>query len=424
MDTNSKATLKVIFLTMFLDIVGFSLIFPLFPHLLRHYLAVDGESLLLRTLASGGASPVLFGGILGGLYSFLQFLAAPLWGGLSDKKGRRPILLLSVFSLGVSYLLWAFASSFALLVLARILGGLMGGNISVATAAIGDVTGPGERARGMALVGVAFALGLILGPALGGALSLVRLDTLLPGWGFNPFSAVGLFGAILCFGNFLWLWAKLKETRPVGAGGPSSYPRSINVLRLWQVPGARARLIVRANFFFILSFSGMEFTLAFLAVDRFAFTPGDNALMFVFVGLVLAIVQGGWVRRRAFSLGEGRVARWGLLLTMAGLLLLGWAPTVTLFYGGLILLGTGSAMVIPCLTALCSLHTGPESQGQVMGVFRSLGALGRVLGPPGAALVYWGHSPILSYALGAALLLVPLAQLVWAQRGREGKSEA
>jgi hypothetical protein len=186
----SKKTLKIIFLTIFLDIVGFSIIFPMFPALAKHYLIEDPNNFFLRmiidtiqsiTFASGqlGMSPVvLFGGTLGALYSLLQFVAAPLWGGLSDKVGRKPILVFTMFGMFISYVFWFFAGSFTVLILGRIIGGLMGGSISTASAVVADVTDQKNRSKGMAIIGIAFALGFIIGPAMEEfSLSLTYSDT-------------------------------------------------------------------------------------------------------------------------------------------------------------------------------------------------------------------------------------------------------
>ena len=189
----AKSTMSIVFLTLFLDLVGFSIIFPLFPSLAKHYLQYDGDNYFLNLIfnsvssltAAGGVTDkisgiVLFGGALGALYSFLQFIAAPLWGTISDRIGRKPVLLVSVFGLAVSYLLWFFSGSFTTLIIARFIGGIMGGNISTATAVVADVTTSKNRSKGMALIGIAFAFGFILGPAMGGIFSLIRLDELYP----------------------------------------------------------------------------------------------------------------------------------------------------------------------------------------------------------------------------------------------------
>ena len=171
-----KLSLGIVFLTIFIDLVGFSIIFPLFPAILEHY----GQSGLLQNLtnsldafseATGAGdrfTPVLFGGILGSLYAALQFFFAPIWGSLSDQWGRRSVLLVTTLGVFGSYLLWGFAGKFFLLVLARFVGGCMSGNISVATAAVADITTKENRSKGMGIVGAAFGLGFILGPALGG----------------------------------------------------------------------------------------------------------------------------------------------------------------------------------------------------------------------------------------------------------------
>lgn len=176
----NRSRLGVIFLTLFLDLVGFSIIFPLFPAMLDYYLPSGdgGHSLLGQLIAplanwaerSGAADPrfmtaVLFGGILGSLYSILQFICAPLWGAYSDRVGRRKVLLITISGLALSYILWFFAASFWVLVLARVLGGAMGGNLSVATAAVADTTTRAKRSSGLAIIGIAFGLGFKIGRA-------------------------------------------------------------------------------------------------------------------------------------------------------------------------------------------------------------------------------------------------------------------
>ncbi|HEY9247491.1 MAG TPA: MFS transporter, partial [Rariglobus sp.] len=172
-------SLGVIFLTLYIDLIGFSIIFPLGPDLLKHYLAVDGQSGLLGWLlghvnalaATFGNEThlpeVLFGGIISSLFSILQFIFAPFWGSLSDKRGRRPILLLTVAGTALSYLLWVVSGSFWLFLLARLVAGAFGGNLSVATAAVADVTTRAERSKAMGVVGAAFGLGLVTGPMVG-----------------------------------------------------------------------------------------------------------------------------------------------------------------------------------------------------------------------------------------------------------------
>ncbi|MCH2364698.1 MAG: MFS transporter, partial [Planctomycetes bacterium] len=176
-----KSPIGVLFLTVFVDLVGFSIIFPLFPEMLEYYGKEDNffATLIAQLAELSGEqgekrelyTRVLFGGILGSLYSILQFLFAPMWGRLSDRIGRRPVLLITIGGLCVSYLVWIFSHSFLLLIISRVLGGAMGGNISVATAAMADSTDEKNRAKGMGMIGMAFGLGFILGRAIGALLA-------------------------------------------------------------------------------------------------------------------------------------------------------------------------------------------------------------------------------------------------------------
>lgn len=421
----SKRVLKLMFLTMFLDLVGFAIIFPMFPAMAKYYLSVDKDNFILSammdligsiqsatTTADGAplmSTIVLFGGLLGALYSLLQFIAAPVWGTISDRIGRRPVLLISVAGLFLSYLLWIFSGSFTLLVLARIIGGFMSGNLSIASAVVSDVTDEKNRSKGMAVIGIAFALGFVFGPALGGILSLFNPIQHWPqfeAYGVNPFSTPALLAAVLALVNFFTIWKYMPETWTKGTTG--HLVRSINPLKLFAplpLPGVNTTNI--AYFFFITAFSGMEFTLTFLAVERLGYTSLDNAYMFIFIGFVIGMVQGGYVRRKAHQVGERKMSFMGLLAIIPGLVVLAFAQKAWMLYFGLFFLAVGSAMIIPCLTSLASFYTPKHMQGQSLGIFRSLGSLGRVIGPIYASLVYWKFGSINAYLIGAVLILLP-----------------
>ncbi len=423
----------VIFLTLFLDLVGFSIIFPLFPSMLEYYLdSGDGTNALLGPLLEAlhslsGTAPVdglphpqvvaLFGGILGSLYSLLQFISAPFWGSLSDRIGRRPVLIVTITGIAISYVLWFFSGSFEVLVAARVVGGLMSGNIGAATAAIADSTTAENRAKGMGMVGAAFGLGFIAGPAIGGALSLVDLSAASPSlaaFGANPFSAAAGGALLLSVLNWIWVYRRFDETLPPEKRGEeTSAERSSNPLRLFRpvdLPGTNLTSLI--NFFFIFSFSGMEFSLTFLAADRFDYGAGKNALLLSFAGLTMAFVQGGLIRRLAPKHGEVRLARVGLATILPGLVLIAFATSEFMLYVAVFLLAVGAAIVIPCLRALVSLYTPAERQGEVLGIFNSLGALARVGGPIAAAVAYWTFTATFAYVGGAAILLIPLALTV------------
>ncbi|MCA9692081.1 MAG: MFS transporter [Nannocystaceae bacterium] len=416
-------SLGVLMLTVFLDLVGFSIIFPLFPEMLAHYLGVDGDAGLLGHLiealraAAGGAgaqadfyTQVLFGGVLGSVYSLLQFLAAPMWGALSDRVGRRPVMLATITGAVVSYGMWVVAGSFTLLLVARVIGGIMAGNISVATAAVADCTDARSRTKAMGMLGATFALGFIVGPAIGGGLSAIDLtDTLswLPG--INPFSAPALGAFALTLWNLLWVLSRFRETlAPEIRAQNQVGRRPVNPLvlaRPTRVPGVdRTNLI---NLLFIGAFAGAEFTLTFLARDRFGYTARDNVWIFLFVGVTVAAVQGGLVRRLAPKVGERPLTRAGILLTAVGLVVVGPARSEAILYAGLFLLAVGTSLATPAMTSLISLYAPEERRGELIGVFRSFGSLGRAIGPLVTAVAYWRYGPETPYTTAAVILLAP-----------------
>ncbi len=417
-------SLGVIFLTLYIDLAGFSIIFPLFPEMLTFYLEKDGSAGLLGGLLSildqvaeisgmgDHFAPVLFGGVLGSLYAFLQFAFAPFWGALSDHHGRRRILLLTVAGTALSYLIWIFSGSFLLLVLARLFGGAMSGNLSVATAAVADVTTRKDRAKGMGMVGAAFGLGFITGPAIGGAFALINpLEThpALAAYGINPFSVSALAAFILAMVNLAWIWRRFSESLPKEKRTETANLRERNPISLLRVRhDPPVRRTNHVYFLFIFAFAGMEFTLSFLTVDRFGFSTVQITYMMVFIGLILILTQGIIVRRIIPRLGERRVAVTGLLMVSMGFAILALAGTTGVLYLGLTVMAIGAGLTTPSLTSLVSLYTPEDRQGQVLGTFRSLGSLARAVGPIIASFVFWFFGSAWSYGLGAALLIPSL----------------
>lgn len=407
---------------VFLDIVGFSILFPLYPALLEHYVALEGDGSLVGRLAAklselSGDDPlrvnVLFGGLLGSLYSVLQFLFAPIWGGLSDRIGRRPTLLVTLAGTLVGYILWVFAGSFWVLLGSRLLCGLMAGNISAATAVVADITSGRDRAKGMAMVGATIGLGFIFGPAIGGALwALGDTDpsaTWGTGFAWNPFSIPALAAAIFATVNLLIVLARFSETLDPQAMAKAAHTRVRNPLaqtRRLQIPG-----VARTNLVYLLAFTAFgaaEFTLTFLAKDRLNYSPKDMIWIFVYSGLLIVIVQGGFVRRLVPKLGEKRLAITGLTLFLPGLVLVARAQSSSVLYAGLTFLAIASALVVPTLSSLASRYTPPDRQGLALGTFRSMGALARAVGPLMGGLLYWRMGSGAPFYVGAALILIPL----------------
>lgn len=421
---STRSTLGIVFLIVFLDIAGFSIIFPLFPKLLEHYVAQEGAGSAigrlgawLRELAGSDTNAVhtLFGGLLGSLYGIMQFVFAPIWGGLSDRLGRRHTLMLTLIGTAVSYVGWALAGSFALLIAARLLGGIMAGNISTAAAVAADVSSGKDRAKAMGIVGMAIGLGFILGPAVG-ALSMTSALSLyeaLPGlrpYGLNPFSTPAVAALLLCLLNLVWMAQKLPETLPPERRQPRrgalAVLRPFHRLKSLEFPGvARAHWIY---FVQLTAFAAMEFTLSFLAAERLGYGIPQITWMFVFSGVVIAIVQGGMVRRMVPRLGERKVALYGMATMLPGYLLVGFAGSSLVLYLGLLLLSAGSGLAMPSLSALVSRYVPSDRQGLAQGTLRSLGSLSRASGPVLGGLMYWKFGSASPYWIGAAVMLWPI----------------
>jgi MFS family permease len=437
-DNAPRTSMGVIFLVLFLDLVGFGILFPLYPRMLDHYLHTE-PGVLASVMAWVDASfpaatplqrSALFGGLLSGVYSLLQFIAAPLWGRVSDRFGRRPILLLSLCGSVVAYTMWMVAGSFTVLLVSRLLAGVVGGAAVMASAAVADTTPtPASRAKGMALVGMAFGLGFILGPVIGGlsADESIRIDQgALAAWGFNPFSTPAAISAALSLGNLLWALRSFHETLPperraAGAVGE----RSANPLKLFATANL-GMAIVLLNVVILLHtllFAGMETTLGFLATERLAFEPRQIGYLFGFIGFMSALMQGLLFRRLAPRIGSKPLAIAGFALLAPGFALIALVdghPGLGLLVLGVTVLGAGTGLVFPALNTLVSLAAGERNQGLALGSFRSASALGRAIGPMIAAIAYFTWSPAAPYWIGALGILVPLGLVTLVATKRPG----
>ncbi|MFT5288342.1 MAG: MFS family permease [Planctomycetota bacterium] len=431
----SRGPMGLVLLIVFLDIVGFSILFPLYPEMLDHYVGLEGSGSMIGDLAAwlqglADDNPkrmtVLFGGLLGSLYSVLQFVFAPIWGGLSDRIGRRPTLLVTLAGTLVGYVLWVFSGSFLVLILSRILCGIMAGNISTATAVVADITKPKDRSKGMAMVGATIGMGFIFGPVIGAVLWSQAPDDTVWGTGFamNPFSGPAIAAATLAAVNLIGVMIRFPETLKKQAGDVAGHIRVRNPLA--QGKSLKAPGITRTNLVYLMAFSAFgaaEFCLTFLAEDRLGYKPTDMKWIFAYSGVIIVIVQGGFVRRMAPKIGEKRLAIAGLVLFIPGLALISQAQGTGLLYFGLTFLGIASALVVPTLSALASLYSPANRQGLALGTFRSMGALARVVGPIFGGLLYWRMGSGAPFYVGAALILIPLALAIGLPPVPEQKDE-
>lgn len=411
-------SLGVIFLTLYIDLIGFSIIFPLGPDLLDYYLSLEGRSgalgwLLAQTDALAQAfgiqsyAPVLFGGVISSVFSILQFIFAPYWGAVSDRRGRRGVLLMTVTGTALGYLVWICSGSFWLFLVSRLVSGAFSGNLSVATAAVADVTSRGERSKAMGLVGAAFGLGLVTGPTIGAVTSHFNLLVHYPSLarlGINPFSVSAFVAFALCLINLAWIASRFTETLTPEARAEAREPRLRNPIR--AILGLENPAVRRTNlvaFVFSIAFVAMESALTFLASNRFGYTARENGMLLAFLGACAIITQGYIVRKLLQVADEVRVLTAGLAFTAVGMLVIGYASRPWMLYVGLALLALGSGLVNPSTTGLISLYAGAREQGRVLGIFRSLSALARAFTPVLAGVVFWRYGSTSVFVGGAVL---------------------
>ena len=417
-------SLGVIFLTLYIDLIGFSIIFPLGPDLLEYYLKLEGHTGALGWLVAqtnslaqafgiSNYAPVLFGGVISSVFSLLQFVFAPFWGAVSDRRGRRGVLLLTVTGTALGYLIWVCSGSFWLFLISRIVSGGFSGNLSVATAAVADVTSRQERSKAMGLVGAAFGLGLVTGPTLGALTVHINLTDRFPGlarFGINPFSVPALLAFGLCLVNLLWIAARFTETLSVKSRADAVEPRLRNPIA--AILGMSNPAVRRTNlvaFVFSIAFVAMEAALTFLASARFGYTARENGFLLGFLGVCAIVTQGYIVRKLLKVADEVRVLAAGLAFTAVGFFVIGYAAQPWMLYVGVAFLALGSGLVNPSTTGLISLYAAAEEQGRVLGIFRSLSALARAFTPVLAGIVFWRFGSTSVFVSGAVLTLAALA---------------
>lgn len=369
-----RPPLVFIFITVFVDMLGYSMMIPLLPFFV---------------LRSGGDAAIAGG--LGSFYAFLQLFSGPALGTLSDRIGRKPILLACLGGTAAAYALFGLAGSLWVLLAAVLLDGLTGNNLTTAYAYIADVTDETDRARGMGLVGAAFGLGLMGGPALGGLLSAYGLSV-------PAFAAAAIAVLNVLYGGIFLPESLPPERRAVK---PVSFNALVQLRALFHLP--TTRLLLSAIFILNLAFSGLQTNFPLFSHARFGWDPRQNGFLFACVGVLAVFVQGFLYGRIQPIFRERNLALGGLGLMALGLAGLAAAPAGWVLYPAVGLAALGSGVSIPSLSALVSLRVSSSSQGQLMGGQQALLSLTNILGPALAGLSFQYIAIPAPYWLGSAL---------------------
>jgi MFS family permease len=401
-----KPSLLVVFLTVFIDLIGFGIVVPLLPIYSRHY----------------GAGGFVIGAIIAS-FSAMQFVFSPIWGKLSDRYGRRPILLISTAGAAMSYVLFAIGSGFEnhtlalwTLLLSRVFAGACGGNITVAQAYIADITQPENRSKRMGLIGMAFGLGFIFGPAISG-IALKFFGATGPGWA----------AAALCAANFLLAYSILAESLQPSSGHAVNRPHFAQWKHTLSQP--KIGLLILIFFLATFAFTCFETTLPLLVSDNFNLgitvdetKPAMTGIsLFIFCGLIGAVIQGGAIGRLVKMFGEPKLIALSLVLTGISLALLPFIkgegqlkwlavlrfadwPWIKMLLA-LALLAIGTGLTRPPVFGLLSNLAPANEQGATLGVAQSAGALARIVGPLFAATLYM-RVPMLPYAVCGGLAVL------------------
>lgn len=377
-----RGALGVIFLIVFLDMMGTGILVPIIPFVVAPY-----------------RSDALTVGFIALAFSAAQFVASPLLGVLSDRYGRRPVLLACVIGSGAAYLMFGWAGSLAMLFFARFLAGFMGGSISTAQAYIADISAPSDRAKNFGLIGAAFGLGFILGPALGGALSKVSMSA-------PAFASAALSAVTFCVALVL-----LKETlTPDDRSKRSITGSDLNPFVQIKAAVDRAgfRELMLAVFALNFGMAGLQTNFAVFTHARFGLDAAHNAYIFAYLGVMATLTQGLLLRKLAPLFGERALAMWGSLVFAAGFAATALSHAVWMLYLAVTLTALGFGLAGPSLYGLISRRADASEQGILLGTGQSVASLTRVIGPvwAGAAFDHVGRGA--PYWSGAAWALLAM----------------
>lgn len=370
--------LAVLFLTIFLDLMGFGLIIPILPT-------------YAKTL---GATDAMVG-LLGTSFSIMQFIFASFWGGLSDRFGRRPIMLISIAIMVVAYILFANATVLWLLFATRLLKGFGAANLSVAQAYISDVVPQKDRTKAFGVIGAAFGLGFIFGPSIGGVINE-----------FYGVAGVGYFAAGLGTINFILAWLFLKESLKEKSDSIALFPNPFkDLVRFKHIPEVNALFTI--NFVYVLGFSMMQITATLLWAEHFGLSEMHIGYTFAYVGLLAVIIQGGLIGKFNTWFGERNLLVIGTLLAAVGLFGMPFVPTdhFSLELVCMTFLSLGNALLTPTVSSLLSSFAPDGMQGKILGTNQSVGSLARVVGPAVGGVAYGWHFSY-PYLLAGSISLI------------------
>ncbi|KAB8137472.1 TCR/Tet family MFS transporter [Gracilibacillus oryzae] len=370
---NSKKILAVLFAVMFLVMVGFGIIIPVLPFY--------AEDL--------GASPAQLG-LLMAVYSLMQFIFSPMWGRVSDRIGRKPVLLIGIAGLSLSFFLMAFATQLWMLFAARIVGGLLSAaNMPTVMAYVADITSEENRSKGMGIIGASVGLGFIFGPAIGGVFSEENLAT--------PFLLAGTSSVI----TFFLVMFFLKES--LSSDSEAVQKKRPSLLQALKEPAAPLFLL---QWFVSISLAGLEATFAYFAYDKAGLGTVQLGYIFMIMGFAGALVQGGLVGRMTKKFGEGNVIQIGIITSIIGFTLILFVNSFLTAAVFLSIFGIGNGLIRPSVSSLLTKQA-KSGYGQVTGLLSSFDSLGRIIGPPLGGLLY-GLAIFMPYVSGAILSVIAL----------------
>lgn len=384
-----KRNLLIIFFTVFLDLLGFGIILPLMP-LLAEDFSREAVHIFGRQIPA-----FLMLGMAMSTYSALQFICAPIWGRISDRIGRRPVILISVTGSVLSYLIFARADTFWILILSRFVGGIAGANIATAQAYIADITTPETRARGMGLIGAAFGLGFVFGPFFGGLTS-----------GFLGRAWIGYLAALMCAIDLVLAFFMLEESLNVDAARENGHRRFS--LAEFRLALTRPYIAVLCTMFFVmtLGFTQLETMFSIFLRHRFGFGEDKAGYFLGFIGIIMVFVQGFLIGKVVKKYGERKLAVAGTGITATALFFFPLPHSVLLLGVICVFMALGNGLAIPSISSLISRFTDPGQQGGILGFSQGISSLARVLGPMLAAFAYSEIGVNYPFWLGSLFILI------------------